>query len=75
MNVGYMFYTICKAIIGLGQKLLDLFTMEVSIKWVKDVINFFGANVNIPDNISLYYLITGGSAILLLTIIIYRMFK
>lgn len=75
MNIGYMFFTICKAIMGLGQKLLDLFTMEVSIKWVKDIINFFGANVNIPNTISLYYLITGGSAILLLSIIIYRMFK
>lgn len=75
MNIGYMFYEICQALLGLGQKLVDVFTAEISIKWVKNILNFFGGSVDLPDTISLLYIITGGSAILILTIIIYRLFK
>lgn len=74
-NIGELLFEVSRAILGLGNRLLEIFTMEVNISWVKDIINFFGGNLNIPDTISLYYILTGGSAILLLTVIIYRMFK
>jgi len=75
MNIGSLLYDISTYLLNLGSKLYEVFTTEVSIKWVKDLLNFFGTSVDIPNNISLYYILSGGSAIFLLAIIIYRIFK
>lgn len=75
INVGYFFWDIGQLILSLGTKLFDLFTMDINISWVADIINAFGGSVNLPDNISLYWLLGSASAVTLLAIIIYRLFK
>lgn len=75
MNIGTFMFNISKALMGLGQKLFDVWNAEVDISWVKSLLNFFGASVNIPDSLSLSWLLTGASAAFLVAIIIYRIFK
>ena len=75
MNVGQFLFITSKALMDLGQKLYDLFTMDVSITWVKDILKFFGSSVELPETISLSYILFSASAALILVLIVYRMFK
>ncbi len=75
-NIGYLMYNSIVAVMNLGKKLYDVFTMDVSIKWVQTVLKFFGADgTNLPDSISLYWILTSASATIILVLIIYRLFK
>lgn len=75
MNIGQFMFNISKALMGLGQKLYDLWTMEISISWVQSILNFFGASVDLPENISLSWILGSASAAVILVLIVYRIFK
>ena len=75
MNIGYFMFNISKALMNLGQKLYDLWTMEISISWVQTILKFFGASVDLPENISLSWILGSASAAVILVLIVYRIFK
>ena len=75
MNLGLFLYNLGEAGIRLGSVLSDTFNKEVSIGWISTVLNTFGASVDLPDTISLSYILTSASAVLLITFIIYRLVK
>lgn len=75
MNVGYFMFNIIKSIMDLGQKLYDIFTYEVDISFVTKTLRFFGSELDIPNTISLSYILGGASAVVLLVLIIYSVFK
>lgn len=76
LNIGSFIYSIINTLLDLGRKLYQLFTMQVSITWVRDILSFFGANIDgLPNEISLYWVLTSASALTILVLIIYRIFK
>lgn len=75
MNIGEFMFNIAQALMSLGQKLYDAFTADISIKWVQTILNFFGASVDLPDTISLYWILTSAGAGIILVLIVYRIFK
>lgn len=75
MNVGYFMFNIIKSIMDLGQKLYEIFTYEVDISFVTKTLRFFGSELDIPNTISLSYILGGASAVVLLVLIIYSVFK
>ncbi len=75
MNIGQFMFNISKALMGLGQKLYDLWTMEISISWVQQILKFFGASVELPESISLSWILGSASAAVILVLIVYRIFK
>lgn len=75
MNIGLFLYNLGMSGIRLGNVLKDTFNKEVSIGWVSTVLNTFGASVELPETISLSYILTSISAALLVTFIIYRLVK
>lgn len=75
MNIGQFMFNISKALMGLGQKLYDLWTMEISISWVKSILKFFGASIDLPESISLSWILGSASAVIILVLIVYRIFK
>lgn len=75
MNLGLFLYNLGIAGIRLGSILKDTFNKEVSIGWISTVLNTFGASIELPETISLSYILTSASAALLITFIIYRLVK
>lgn len=75
MNVGYFMFNIIKSVMDLGQKLYEIFTYEVDISFVTKTLRFFGSELDIPNTISLSYILGGASAVVLLVLIIYSVFK
>lgn len=75
VNLGSLLFSVGQALLGLGQKLYEAFTMEVDISFITKVMNFFGASVELPETISLYYILISGSAALIIGLAIYRAFK
>lgn len=75
MNIGQFLYNIGEWALSLANRLYEAFFMEIDIKWIKTVLDFFGASVDMPDKISMSYIFGGASALLLLTFIIYRLVK
>ena len=75
MNVGNFIFNIARNLMDLGSKLYDMFTYEVSISWVSKIMSFFGSSTALPETVSLSFLIGGASAVVLLGIIIYNVFK
>ena len=75
MNIGYFIFSISKSLMELGNKLYQLFTYEIDISFVSKIMSFFGSNIDIPDTLSLSYLLGGASVVLLITLIAYNVFK
>ena len=75
MNIGEFMFDIGIKVIDLAKKLYDAFYYQVNIKWIKTIIDFFGADVSLPESISLSYILGGASAALIIFLIIYRLVK
>lgn len=75
MNIGHFLFSISRKLMDLGQKLYELFTMEVDITWATKILSFFNSDISLPDSISFSYILGGISAVALLAIIIYNVFK
>lgn len=75
-NFGQFLITIWKFLLELPAKLYLVLTTEINISWVSKLLKFFGADdIGLPNSISLIYIIGGASGVLLLTLLIYRIFK
>lgn len=75
MDISSIIVSLLEGITTLGQKIYDILTYSVNIKWVSDVMNFFGAELTIPNEVNLLGLIFTIGAIPLAVIIIYSIFK
>ena len=75
MNVGQFMFDITKSLMTVGQKLYDVFTTKVNISFIQNILKFFGAEYNLPESISLYWIITSAGATVILGLLIYRLFK
>ena len=75
INIGHFIYTIIRAVMNLGQKLYDMFTYQVDISFVSKLLGFFKADIALPETISLSYILGGMSAVVLLGLIVYNVFK
>lgn len=75
MNIGEFMFDIGSKALDLGKKLYDAFYYQVNIKWIKTITDFFGADISLPDSISLSYILGGASAALIIFLIIYRLVK
>lgn len=69
-NPGLFIFNISKSILGLGEKLYQVLTQSVNISWVSKIVSFFGASLEIPNEISLFWILTGGSVAVLAILII-----
>lgn len=75
MNIGLLFINIMQRLTELGNILYEIFTSNVDISWATKVLEFFGAKINLPSNISFMYIFTGASSVVILSLMIYRLFK
>ena len=74
-NVGSLMYTILRLLVDLPSKLYTMLTYEVDISWLSKILGFFNAKVNMPNTISLLAVLGSISAVVLVGIIIYNIFK
>ena len=74
-NVGSFIYQVLRILVGLPSKIYEMLTYEVDISWLSKILGFFGAETNIPNTISLLALLGSISAVVLVGIIIYNIFK
>lgn len=75
MNIGTFLYTTSKALMNLGTKLYEAFTMEVSLGWLTKLLNTLGVQNELPEYISMGYILVSASAVLLVVMIFYNIFK
>lgn len=69
---GMFIFNISKSILELGEKLYTVLNTSVNISFVLKIVDFFGGSVNLPNEISLIWLLTGGSVIVLAILIIVK---
>ena len=74
-NIFSFVFGIGKGLLDLGNKLYQAFTMQVNISWLSKVINTLGGDINLPETISLSYILLTASASLLIGLIIYNLVK
>ena len=74
-NIGSFMYNVLQILVGLPSKLYSMLTYEVDISWISKILSFFDAEINMPNTISLLALIGSVSAVVLVGIIIYNIFK
>lgn len=74
-NVGNLIFEIMQNLIGFTSKLYDVVNYQVNIEWISKILSFFGANIDLPNSISLIGIIGSVSAVALVVIIIYNIFK
>lgn len=67
---GMFIFNISKSILELGEKLYTILNTSVNISFVSKIVDFFGGSVNLPSEISLIWLLTGGSVVVLAILII-----
>ena len=74
-NIGDFLLKILRLLVELPTKLYQVLNYEVSIKWLSRIFNFFGADIGLPDYVSLLGILGTVSAVTLVIIIIYNIFK
>lgn len=67
---GMFIFNISKSILELGEKLYTILTTSVNISFVSKIVNFFGGSIDLPSEISLIWLLTGGSVVVIAILII-----
>ena len=75
INVGTFIFKICEGLIHFTKTLYDVFTTEVDMSWLSKLVNFFNLDISFPNTISLMWILTGASGIVVLGFIIYNIFK
>lgn len=77
INVGTFLYKVIEGLVNFTKTLYDVFTTELNISWLNKLIKFFGLqdSLTFPDTISLLWVLTGASGIVILGFIIYNIFK
>ena len=74
-NIGDFLLKILRLLVELPTKLYQVLNYGVSIKWLSRIFNFFGADIGLPDYVSLLGILGTVSAVTLVIIIIYNIFK
>lgn len=74
-NIGEFMFTIMTILRNLVSKLYDVINYQVDITFVAKIMEFFKSDIAIPESISLLSIIGGISAVALVAIIIYNIFK
>lgn len=72
-NVFTIMYNVSKALIDLGNKLYEAFSTSVNIQWINKVINFFGAESPLPNELSLSWILFGASGVFIIGFIIFKL--
>ena len=72
LNIGYFLLTIGKSILNLGDKLYKLLTQSVNISWINKILDFFKISLDLPNELSLMWILTGGSVAVILIFIIIK---
>ena len=75
LNVGTFLYKICEGLIHLTKSLYDVFTTEIDLSWLNKLLGFFNVELTMPNTISLMWILTGASGVVILGFIIYNIFK
>lgn len=75
VNIGSFMFTILKYLVELPKKLYEVINYQVNIGWVSNVLNFFGADLQLPSSISLITILGSLGAVTLVILIIYNIFK
>lgn len=75
MNIGHFMINIARSLMDLGSKLYEMFTKEIDISFVSKLLEFFKADIDLPQTISLSYILGGASAVVMLGILVYNIFK
>ena len=75
LNIGTFIYKICEGLIHITKSLYDVFTTEISMAWLNKLLNFYNIELSIPNSISLMWILSGASGVVILGFIIYNIFK
>lgn len=75
LNIGTFLYKICEGLIHITKSLYDVFTTEISMAWLNKLLNFYNIELSIPNSISLMWILSGASGVVILGFIIYNIFK
>ncbi len=75
LNIGTFLYKICEGLIHITKSLYDVFTTEISMAWLNKLLNFYNIELAIPNSISLMWILTSASGVVILGFIIYNIFK
>ena len=71
-NPGLFLFNIGKSLLGLGERLYSILTQSINIEFISKIVNFFGGSVELPSEISLIWILTGGGVIILALLIIIK---
>lgn len=75
LNFGTFLYKICEGLIHITKSLYDVFTTEIDLTWLNKLLNFYNIGLSMPNSISLMWILTSASGIVILGFIIYNIFK
>lgn len=75
VNVGTFIFEIAKGLMNFTKTLYDVFTTKVNISWLNGLLDFFHVDITFPESISLLWILSGASGVVILGILIYNIFK
>lgn len=75
LNAGTFIFNIMKGLLHFTSTLYEVFTREVDLTWLNKLLSFFNIDLSMPNSISLMWILTGASGIVILGFIIYNIFK
>lgn len=75
LNIGTFLYKICEGLIHITKSLYDVFTTEISMAWLNKLLSFYNIDLAIPNSISLMWILTSASGVVILGFMIYNIFK
>lgn len=75
LNIGTFLYRICEGLIHITKSLYDVLTTEISMTWLNKLLSFYNIDLAIPNSISLMWILTSASGVVILGFLIYNIFK
>ncbi len=75
LNIGTFLYKICEGLIHITKSLYDVLTTEISMAWLNKLLSFYNVELSIPNSISLMWVLTSASGVVILGFLIYNIFK
>lgn len=75
LNIGTFLYKICEGLVHITKSLYDVFTTEIDLSWLNKLLNLYNIELSMPNSISLMWILTSASGIVILGFIIYNIFK
>ncbi len=75
LNIGTFLYKICEGLIHITKSLYDVLTTEISMAWLNKLLSLYNVELSIPNSISLMWILTSASGVVILGFLIYNIFK